>query len=82
MSLPRFSVRVVPSPARPAGELRRTGVLCPYAAEEIADDALRAGPGARLEMTVEGPAALGAAWARRRFARLGAFGIAVDVRAA
>jgi len=41
---------------RPAGEsggsLERAGWLTPYAAETIAKDALRAGQGARLELTV------------------------------
>jgi len=44
--------RVVSAGDEWSGELRRGGELTPYAAETICDDALRAGPGARLEITV------------------------------
>ena len=36
----------------PRGELMRAELLTPYAAQTIAEDALRAGPGARLEIAV------------------------------
>jgi acyl carrier protein len=39
-------------PACERSSLERAGPLTPYAAEEIAQDALRAGRGARLEVTV------------------------------
>jgi len=44
--------RVVSAGDEWPGELQRAGELTPYAAETICDDALRAGPGARLEITV------------------------------
>jgi len=62
------------------GELQRAGELTPYAAETIGEDALRAGPGARLEVTVEGgtdDAGLGRV--QDQFAWLRARGIQVDV---
>ena len=34
------------------GDLERTDWLTPYTAETIAEDALRSGPGARLEVSV------------------------------
>ena len=45
-------VRVVPAPGRMTGDLERTDWLTPYTAETIAEDALRSGPGARLEVSV------------------------------
>ena len=45
--------RVVSRRDERTGELQRTGELTPYAAETIGEDALRAGPGARLEVTVD-----------------------------
>jgi len=62
------------------GELQRAGELTPYAAQTIAEDALRAGPGARLEVTVDGDtddAGLGRV--QDQFAWLRARGIQVDV---
>ena len=63
-----------------AGRARRAGWLTPYTAELITDDALHAGPGAALEVTVEGEcddAAL--ACVQDRFARLRRRGLLVDV---
>ena len=63
-----------------SGELRRAGELTPYVAQTIAEDALRAGPGARLEVTVDGDtddAGLGRV--QDQFAWLRARGIQVDV---
>jgi len=48
----RFVARVVPSEGRAGGILERGGWLTPYTVETIAEDALRAGRGARLEVTV------------------------------
>ena len=62
------------------GELQRAGELTPYAAQTIGEDALRAGPGARLEVTVDedtGDAGLGRV--QDQFAWLRARGIQVDV---
>src|SRR5437870_4197982 len=68
----------------PAGassdEMHRTGWLTPYAVQTIAEDALRAGRGARLEVTVA--AATSPAELRRvrhRLARLANRGIQVHV---
>ena len=38
------------------GVLERVGVLTPYLAETLADDVLRSGPGARIEVLVAAPA--------------------------
>ncbi|HJQ83061.1 MAG TPA: acyl carrier protein [Candidatus Binatia bacterium] len=68
--------------ARPAGgETEHAGWLTPYTAETIAEDALRAGNGARLEVAV--PDTLGdEAMARlqHQFAWLGNRGVQVNVR--
>ena len=45
--------RVVSAGDEWPGELQRAGELTPYAAETICEDALRAGAGARLEVTVD-----------------------------
>ena len=71
---------VVPAGIATGSGLRRADVLTPYAAEEIADDALRAGRGARLEVTV--PAATtdaGLAWVQDQFAWLDERGVHVTV---
>jgi acyl carrier protein len=44
--------RVVPGAARPNRPLERSGLLTPYAAQLIAEDALHAGAGSVLEMDV------------------------------
>jgi len=73
--------RVVPAPGRTDGTVERAGWLDPYTAGTIAEDALHAGRGARLEFTV--PTAF-SDWSLRRlrsdFAWLGARGIEVTVR--
>jgi hypothetical protein len=64
-----------------AGTLERLCTLTPYAAELIADDALRAGRGSRLEVMVaaaDGEEAVSRV--RARFAILGARGVNVVVR--
>jgi hypothetical protein len=61
--------------------LRRATWLTPYAAETIVEDALRAGRGARLELTVPASATDSAlARVRERFAHLGNRGVLVSVR--
>jgi acyl carrier protein len=68
----------------PAGEnstFERTATLTPYEAEEITEDALRAGRGARLELTVPpGTSDAGLVGVQEQFARLGPRGIQVSVR--
>ena len=64
-----------------AGSLERLCALTPYAAELIADDALRAGRGSRLELLVtasDGDEAV--TRVRERFESLAARGIKVVVR--
>jgi acyl carrier protein len=69
------------SPLRAArGALVRADLLTPYVVESIAEDALRAGPGARLEVTVAQGTSEGAmARVRTRFAALAARGVDVSV---
>jgi acyl carrier protein len=75
------SARVVSSRGETGGEIQRAGVLTPYTAETIAEDALRAGRGARLEVAVP-PDTSDAALAelQHEFAWLGARGVQVSVR--
>ncbi len=71
--------RVV-SPAG-ASALERAVSLTPYEAEEISEDALRAGRGTRLELTVPAETTDAAlAFVLEQFARLGPRGIQVNVR--
>ncbi len=61
--------------------LHRTDLLTPYAAETIAEDALRAGGGAELDLTVAAGTSAGAlALVHERFAALEHRGIRVSVR--
>ncbi len=72
--------RVV-SPRESGGELQHGGWLTPYTAETIAENALRAGRGARLEVAV--PSSLsddGVAELQHEFAWLGDRGVQVSVR--
>ena len=63
------------------GILQRTGWLTPYAAETIAEDALRAGSGARLEMSVpESVTDARLALLHDQFAWLGERGVEVSIR--
>jgi acyl carrier protein len=69
------------SPRSAGGEIQHGGWLTPYTAETIADDALRAGRGARLEVAV--PSSLsddGLAELQDEFAWLGERGVHVSVR--
>jgi len=62
------------------GTLQRTLLLTPYAAETVAEDAMRAGPGAYLEITLRGRVVAGTvARVRALFARLVQRGIPVHV---
>jgi acyl carrier protein len=72
--------RVVPASGN-GGGLERLGELTPYEIQILVSDALRAGPGARLEMEV--PASTddaGLAATRRQFAWLAGRGVAVSVQ--
>jgi len=72
--------RVVSAGDEWAGELRRAGELTPYVAETICDDALRAGPGARLEVMVDaGTDDAGLGCVQDQFAWLRARSIEVEV---
>lgn len=68
---------------RPTGDvpmLERGGPLTPYTAETLADDVLRTGPGARLEVTVTGASDDGVLdRVRSQFAWLSSHGIEVLV---
>jgi len=73
--------RVVSSRGEAGGEIQRVGLLTPYTAETIAEDALRAGPGARLEVAVPPNVSdAGLAELQDEFAWLGARGVQVSVR--
>jgi acyl carrier protein len=76
----RIWARIVPGAGRPGGTVERTAWLTPYVAETIAEDAVRAGRGSRLELTVAGSLAGGLARVRDQFARLGRQGIRVSIR--
>jgi len=69
------------TPAVAAWAVERVLVLTPYAAESLADDALRAGPGARLELRLAARATDAAVGrVREQFSRLAERGIEVRVR--
>jgi acyl carrier protein len=73
--------RVVPSNAPAGATLQRTGWLTPYTAEEIVEDALRAGRGSRLELSVPSSTNdVGMAALQDHFAWLGNRGVEVSVR--
>jgi len=72
--------RLVSAPGRSRGEVRRAARLTPYVAQTIVEDALRAGRGTRLEVTVV--SRLGAAelaQLREQFSCLAGRGIDVTV---
>ena len=84
-SSPEAPPRVWASVARLHGKrrivLHRTDVLTPYAAETIAEDALRAGDGAHLDLRVAAGTSAGVlALVHDRFAGLEHRGIRVSVR--
>ena len=73
--------RVVSSRGEASGEIQRVGVLTPYTAETIVEDALRAGRGARLEVAVPSDVSdAGLAALQDEFAWLGARGFLLSVR--
>jgi len=75
-----FVARIVPAEGRSDGILERGGWLTPYTVETIAEDALRAGCGARLEVTVAASTEdTDLARVRDDFACLGERGILVTV---
>jgi acyl carrier protein len=61
------------------GTLERTGWLTPYIVDTIVEDALQAGPGARVDVTIAASAGDAAVRAQRRFAALGKRGLLVTV---
>jgi acyl carrier protein len=73
--------RLTPPGLERSWAVERVLLLTPYAAESLADDALRAGPGARLELRVA-PRASESVLARIRtlFSALNERGIEVEVR--
>ena len=73
--------RVVPPSGKPGTTLHRTDLLTPYTVETIAEDALRAGRGAGLDLTVAADAtAADVARVQEQFAWLGNRGVRVNVR--
>ena len=73
--------RIFPPPGSRSGDLQRAGWLTPYTAETIAEDALRAGPGARLEVSVAATVSdAKLALLTDQFAWLGARGVQVSIR--
>ena len=77
----RVRARVVPPSGKPSTILDRTDLLTPYTAETIAEDALRAGHGAELHLTVAADAtAADVARVQEQFAWLGNRGVRVSVR--
>ena len=77
----RVRARVVPPSGKPRTILHRTDLLTPYVAETIAEDALRAGRGAGLDLMVAADAsAADVARVRKQFAWLGNRGVRVNVR--
>jgi len=76
----RIWARITPPGGGSAGILERTGWLSPYSAETVAEDALRAGRGARLEVTVAASTTAGFARVQQQFAGLGKRGVQVIVR--
>jgi len=76
----RIWARIVPPVGESSGTLERTGWLAPYTAETIAEDAMRAGRGARVELTIAAITPEGLVRAQRQFAELGRHGVLVTVR--
>ena len=71
--------RIVPPAGESSGTLERTGWLTPYIAETIAEDAVRAGRGARVELTITATTTEGFVRAQRQFAGLGKRSVLVTV---
>src|SRR5207249_11586219 len=76
----RVRARIVPATGESTSTLERTAWLTPYTAETIAEDVLRAGGGARLEVTVAASTAASVARVQHQFARLRKRGVQVTIR--
>ena len=75
-----FWARLLSPRARAGAELLRTDFLTPYAAATLAEDAVRAGRGARLELTLgTGTDDASLHRVREQFAWLAQHGVEVDV---
>jgi len=75
-----IALRALVVSARGGGRLWRAGLLTPYDAEIIGEDALRAGPGARLDLTVRAKTSeASCVQVRERFAWLADRGVTVRV---
>jgi len=73
--------RITPPGTPPPWTIERVILLPPYAAQTLSDDALRAGWGARLELTLAAEAGAAAlTWVRGQFPRLGDRGVELHVR--
>ncbi len=73
--------RITPPGTPPPWTVERVILLTPYAAQTLSDDALRAGWGARLELTLAADASVAAlTWVRGQFPRLGDRGVELQVR--
>ncbi len=73
--------RITPPGTPPPWTVERVILLTPYGAQTLSDDALRAGWGARLELTLAADASVAAlTWVRGQFPRLGDRGVELQVR--
>jgi acyl carrier protein len=78
---PLVWARVVSARGESGGDIQRAGWLTPYTAETIAEDALRAGRGAKLEVAVPPTVSdAGLAELQDEFAWLGDRGVQVSIR--
>jgi acyl carrier protein len=78
--LPQVWVRIVPGTNVARGTLERADWWTPYTAEVITEDVLRAGQGARVDVTVATTSAAGCARVRRGLARAVDHGVELRVR--
>jgi acyl carrier protein len=76
----RVRARIVPATGDAAGTFERSGWLTPYTAETIAENALGAGKGVHLEVTVATRTAADLDRVTHRFARLRTQGVQVTVQ--
>ena len=77
-----IALRALVVSARGGGRLWRAGPLTPYDAEVIGEDARRAGPGARLDLSVRAETTeASCVQIRERFAWLADWGVTVRVHA-
>src|SRR5437899_4652180 len=80
-SPPRIWARIVPPIGKGGSTMHRADWLTPYTAETIAADVLRAGRGARLDVTLAASATVAdLAGVREQFARLVSRAVEVSVR--